>query len=244
MGTRPLTAVEIRDLAHRLAGNLPALKKGALRPWTPSRRPEWVPVQVMEAHWARGPRRVLGASFEFKFMAGTPCPRRVSQFWSLRRCRFHARGFGFGRGINRHRGTLGTRPFEDPLQFATLRFLGRIDPVRSAAAGEPVISAVEFPDTESIRTWNRMQLDRRARVGFRCPLKLPDSFPCHRCAAGYSHCLAGTHPANYAVGPCPTCGRAEALLEFSGAVFCVACTVFVIKHPHKDPPREESHAEV
>lgn len=232
---RVLDAETLVALAHRLAGNLARLAScRPVPPWHVQRFPEWVPVQVLGCARARGGKGQMGALFRFKVMAGTPCPRVVLQWWSNRRCLYHARDFGLA--VGRARGKTPRLPYEAPEQFATLRLAALIDPALSRA--EPAFAEVKFPAGRSIAGWNRTQLRRRLRLGFACPEGYPDDFPCHRCHRGYRSCPAGTHRDDYVERPCPLCGLPDAVWDpespFEG---CVDCATYKAYHPHKDPPR-------
>lgn len=212
----------LRADCHRLAGNRGRLlARKPVVPWQVQRTWEWVPVQVMAAHPARDVRDRWGARLLLKIMAGTPCPLAVFQFWSLKRCRVHARDFGF----SRPRGSKGTPPrypYTTPAQLVTLRYSALVDPERSGR--EPHLEFVQF--TPSLSRWNKEQIRRRARLdpGYTCPEGHPSSFPCHRCPVGYLACPAGTHRLDYLPKPCPGCGRPDAPFDTDrDEVVCVDC---------------------
>lgn len=230
-----LTPDTLRTMAHRLAGNVVRLRQGRpALPWTAQRWREWVPVQVMAVRRSRSGKGKLGVDVVMKYLAGTPCPLVVTDWWSLSRCRFYAKGFGFSRS---HReGRPAASVFVAPEQLVTLRFVGMVDP--DASEGEPRVTKLRFASGAAVAGWNRAQLRRRGRVGFPCPAGFPVTFPCHACHVGYEQCPAATHRKTFTEGACRSCGRADALFDpESASLVCVTCTRFKAHHPNREVPR-------
>jgi hypothetical protein len=221
-----LTAAAVAELAHRLAGNRQRLReRRPVAPWAAQRWPEWVPVQILAVRRARDARdRDDGASLSFKIMAGTPCPIAVPQWWSLQRCRFLSRTFGFSRPMRRVSGMPPKYPYSVPEQLVNLRVEMLVDPEKSVR--EPYLDATRI--VPSLAEWNREVLRRRFRVdpGYECPEGYPHDLPCHRCHVGYLRCPAATHRLDYERAPCPQCGRADAWWDpESRSGVCVRCTI-------------------
>lgn len=218
---QPMTAQVIEETSHRLAGNMPRLRRRrAVSAWHVQRIYEWVPVQIMAARKQRNNRGELGSLLSFKFLAGTPCPLTVLQWWSLRKCRFIARYLGYSKPPPRNAKYPAKYPFTTPEQLVTLRFLALVDPIRSEK--EPVFTSLEYPG--SLQAWNRKQIRKRFREDYLCPEGQPRSFPCHLCIRGYSTCAAGTHRLDYVVKPCSTCGNEQAVWDKElSTKCCVNC---------------------
>lgn len=201
-----LTPEHLTEVCWRMAGNLPRLKeKRPVPPWHGQRLPEWVPMQVMSCRPLRQGRS-MGSNFGMKMLAGTPAGRTVVKWWSVRQCRgLYADYFGF------------SKPWRDryhfsvPEQFVGLRLYGHVEP--ELCGDGPMFEKVAFPP--AIAEYNREVLRKRFRVdeGYRCPLGLSSSFPCHHCPKGYKSCAAATHRSDWARGPCPRCKHDDALFD-------------------------------
>jgi hypothetical protein len=211
----------IADTAHRLMGNLHRIRyRRKVVPWHGQRFYEWVPVQVMAVRRAKNDRGEVGATLTLKFMAGSPCPLIVLQWWSMRRCRYVSRDFGFSRPVGPLAAHPARYPYVVPEQLVTLRFMGLIDPTKSIK--EPVIC--EINSAPSTRKWNIAQLKRRIRDGFQCPKRYPLDFECHHCPIGYVHCPAATHRLDYETKPCPKCNKDDAVWNPELPVnMCIDC---------------------
>lgn len=223
---RILTQDLAEEAAHRIAGNMPRLRRGLkVIPWNIQRFFEWVPVQIMGSRKARNSKREMGAMLTLKILAGTPCPMTILQWWSNRRCRYLSREFGFSRRPGKRALHPPKFPYSDPAQLVQMRFLGLVDPTKSDR--EPVITEIEL--TPSLSEWNRGVINRRFRVDFECPLDLPVSFGCHHCTMGYGaenkpSCAAACHRFSYDERLCPVCNDAEALWDQEiPANMCVNC---------------------
>lgn len=228
LGEAP-TAEQWKTLAHRLAGNAVRLRnRRHVLPWSFQRFDEWVPIQVMGLRYARNGRGELGVMLTLKIMAGTPCPKLLFQFWSLKKCRFMSKHLGFERHRGRNEKNPLRFPYESPRQLVTLRFLALIDTELSEQ--EPYFAQIEF--SNSTEEWNRGQIKRRARLVFECPKQFPLTLRCHNCPIGYLTCPAGTHAQDYEIKPCPKCGEQQAFFDKElPDTMCIDCH---IKHVYTD----------
>lgn len=221
----------IVDTAHRLMGNLPLLRcRRKVVPWHHQRFFEWVPIQVLSVRRSRNEHGQVGAMLTLKCMAGTPCPLLLLQWWSLKKCRYASREFGFSRPKGSNSRYPPKFPYVVPEQLTTLRFLGLVDPAKSTS--EPMIVLVD--SDASTRRWNLQQLKRRARIGFECPQDFPRHFPCHTCPIGYVHCIAATHRYDYEERPCPACDRKDAVWDIDvSSSLCIQCYMTKHVYPHR-----------
>lgn len=211
---RTLTADEALRLSARLAGNLKRLKEGkATPPWSAQHEDEWVPMQVLRMVKRRNNKDRLGYDATLRVLAGTPCPMKISAFWSGGALRLIASDVGFSR-------PWGKYPFKGSAALVGLRLLGRIEASRSQ--GRPFFHEVKCP--QSMVNWNRENvLKLRLRVGQRCPLNYRHE--CWQCAIGYEQCQAATHYRTYQVGNCVQCGNAQAAFDPEDpSPHCVSCT--------------------
>lgn len=213
----------IRETAWRLAGNLPRLTAGeSVGPWRGQRAPEWVPAQVLSVTPRRGSAGGrLRYRVAWKILAGTPCPLQAEVSWGLKTLAYLSPRFGFTRARD---GGWSPRPFADPSLLVSMRAEVLIDPAECKDG--PGFKELRFA-YQPLKDWNR-ELHRyrlRAEPGYGCRYRLPASLPCHRCAVGVRDCRAATHPATYTPGPCPGCGRDDALFDPAApAKACVNCT--------------------
>lgn len=216
-----LTGVALRRAAYRLAGNVPRLREGRpVPPWTRQAFVEPVPAQVVAARPERSRRGRDGWRFSWTIFAGTPCPRTVHKWWTVRTVHYLSSSFGF----SRFRGATSNvcpHPFRDPTELVTLRALLVLDPEYSDETG-PGFRDVAFPS--AIQRWNREQQRRRARVGpdYACPYDQPRRLPCYRCPVGYRDCRAATHEHTYESRACAACKDDAAPFD-PGAELCVNC---------------------
>jgi hypothetical protein len=206
---RPLVGVRIddqlaTDFAHRIAGNLPRLRRHRpVTPWVMQRIFEWVPLQIAGV-CRRWRRRQIGGDFAFFVLAGTPAGMTIRRWWSTKYCHFIARDLGFSRPAYSERAQ-PKYPFTALEQFVSLRFYARLDPELGRSDG-PSFRKIKFH--ASTGEWNREQLRCRFRVdeGYDCPEDYVAEFPCHCCAKGYLSCRAGTHARDYLFRKCDACG--------------------------------------
>lgn len=219
------TRQTLHDTAHRLAGNLPRLRRHRPVPaWVVQPFKEWVPVQLMAVR-RRATKFKPGADLTWKILAGTSAPLLVRQWRSVNHLRYLARWLGFTR---QPRPRIGSRPskypYAVPEQLVTLRAYALIDPAL-CKAGEPGFEKVKFPP--SVEAWNKEQLKYRFRVdkGYGCRHGQPASLPCHNCPVGYLTCRAGTHANDYESRHCPGCGNEEAPFDpdWPAGALCVNC---------------------
>jgi hypothetical protein len=231
-----MTAERAQEIGWRLAGNLPRLRLGrAAPPWHVQKFLEWVPLHVVGCRPELRGRGKRGVLYSFRVLGGSPCPRILQQWFSVKWCRVVAVDFGFS-----PRGRRPKFPYSAPEQIVGLRFCGLVDPELSG--GEPVFRVpLEVSKARGLRAhghafpgycrdYNRGALERRFRTEpavFDCPRDLPRDYPCHRCPSGFGGaggCPAATHRAEWAVRPCPRCDLEAAFFdpELPGDL-CVDC---------------------
>jgi hypothetical protein len=217
-----LTEPVLRDMAWRLAGNIPRLKRDGLHgSWTSQPFAEWVPSQI--TGMARIPGRKPMYSLKFQVLAGLCCPAVIMQRWSGGFCRVLANVLGFNRRPPAREG-IWLRQFKHPTELVTLRLMLLIEPKHCGRLpGFERISA-----SPALMAWNREQLkyrDRREK-GYGCPKKQPLDLPCYQCPVGFASCRAGTHENNYSVGLCPNCGGQYQMFDPKlPAHMCVDCHI-------------------
>lgn len=221
----PLTPQLLHDTAHRLAGNLPRLRRRRpVLPWVVQKMPEWVPVHILGCRSRLGPKNQPGAVLDFKIMAGSPCPLRMRRWWSLSFCRYHATLFGFSRPASDRSSYPAKYPFTVAAQLVNLRLYVLIQPDR-CELGRPDFDRIKVPG--SVHDWNREQLRYRFRVdpGYVCPDGHPREFGCQRCPRGYESCRAAVHALDYVFKPCPGCDQERAPFdpEWGPKALCVNC---------------------
>jgi len=193
---RVLSLKEGTELCWRIAGNIPRLKAGTpATPWTAQREKEWIPLQIIRAVPYRNQRNKIGYNYDFRVLAGSPCPMKVTAFWDRNLARMVAVRMGFSKWMS------GAYPYHHGTELVGLRLLGELDPLRSQYA--PTFYEVAVPG--SLSKWNRDNvLKVRCRVD-PCPRGFTDA--CRQCAVGYQECLAATHRRNYIQQFCSKCGK-------------------------------------
>jgi hypothetical protein len=196
MAGRVLTAQEGLEFCWRLAGNVPRLKAGTpATPWTSQNTKEWIPLQVLRCAPYRNPRGKFGYNFDFRVLAGSPCPMKIMAFWPRELVRMMSTRMGFSKW------TSGQYPFHHGEELVGLRLLGELDPLRSQHS--PTFYEVAVPG--SFVKWNRDNvLKIRCRVE---PCPRGHTHACRQCAVGYSECPAGTHRQDYVQRFCHKCGQ-------------------------------------
>ncbi len=216
------TKAQLRDLAHRLAGNVPDLKaRRAVPAWAVQRHYEWVPLTVTRVRRAKNASGKIGVTVTFKVMAGSACPLLIERFWSSKQCAYFARHMGFSRPPAPNAKYPPRYPYLAPEEFTTLRLYGLLDPKLSGA--EPVFEKVRFPP--SVLAFNKEQLKYRARGrGYECPKRFPLTVRCHRCPIGYEACRVGCHAKTYVTQDCPLCKQAAPFDPEQKSPYCVNCT--------------------
>jgi hypothetical protein len=235
------------EFCWRMAGNERRMMDGRhVLPWTGQPMKEWVPAQVIRARARRGGARAskLGYEFYFQILAGTPCPQIITQWWSLRKCRYMAcrkqpDGRPNGWGFSRRRGQRLNAapvlyPYLDPRQFVTLRCDLLLEPELSDEAP----GFRQFGFTSSLETYNREQQKWRARRDRQhaCQEKFdPRDVPCHLCPIGLEHCRAAVHRKTYIYQPCPECGQADQPFDpDDSSKACVECRERAVFDPKQE----------
>lgn len=219
-----LTEPMLRELAWRLAGNVPRLRQGhAAPPWNRQAVSEYVPVEITSVHKLRRFGQIY-AEWTGLILAGTPVGLSVTKTWSLRFCRAVSQRFGFSKPWGGH-------PFNDPAEFYGLRMYVLIDPQHCGSS--PGFADVWYDDDgEKIKpgscfAYNQELIRIRYRVPgvFECPQGYPDSQHCYLCPQGTEHCLAATHPRTYEPRRCETCQTDDAYFDpaFPRRTMCVDC---------------------
>lgn len=219
-----LDARLIDETAWRMAGNVKRLgQRKPVPPWHGQRLAEWAPAQITSCRRARNGRGVMGARLTVRMLAGTACGLHASRWWSLKMCRFVSADMGWTR--QRQGDHVPARfLYSVPEQLVGLRTYVLLTPDLSGREPGFKITAPH----PSVRRWNRYVIQARTRSlrGFRCRLKLPDDYPCHKCPIGFENCTAGTHRKDYKTAPCAGCGRNDAWHDpESAADVCVDCEV-------------------
>lgn len=213
-----LTPEMLATVSWRLAANAKRLKNcHPVQPWTGQPVPEWVVAQVVGWEIAANKRRKTGANLTFKILAGRAVTESCTEFWTRKYCHMMSRRMGFSR-YN------GPYPFTDARELTSLRLFLRIEPNK----GELSFDQMAVPS--GCLAWNKKQIRRRARVGFRCPKKFPDSHYCYQCHVGRDQCAAAVHPVTYVKKHCDQCNRQS---WFSTDAVCVDCAV-INTLTHKD----------
>lgn len=217
-----LTEERLEEEAWRLGGNTRRLKNlQPVPPWGGQPTLEWVPVQIVGGeHYRTRWTNLAGMIYQFQVLAGTPCPHVMTKFWSRGVCRLAASRLGFSK-------PWGPRPFKDFLQMFNLRLYVLVDAEQSRD-GKPGFTVIAEEQPSGVLTWNRRLLRMRQRdpaVGFVCPRRFPDSFPCYRCPMGLDECPAATHPETFVPGECPRCGSEQAWFRDARDAHCVDCEI-------------------
>lgn len=243
---RELTRETAEDLAWRIAGNLDRLKGSPRRredpvpalPWGGQCSREWVAADVVRSDTgvrrfraakgvAAGPDGFVhrrGSDVRFRILTGPPAGRLVDRFWSLDVCDLHKSAFGFDKK-NRERfstrvGTRAIRPYQDPREFFNMRVFLLLDPSATRADHVAFTHVRGSPGTIA---YNRTLIDWRMRDGHTCPRKLPDSFDCFRCPAGFGECAAACRPDSLVKHACESCGRSDRYFDPVNPLHCVDC---------------------
>ena len=201
------------ELCWRLAGNVDRLKAGlSVCPWTMQVASEWVPLQILRCQPGRNRRNKLGYNFSFRVLAGTPCPLKITAFWSRELCGMLATRLGFSRWRD------GRYPYRGATELVGLRLLGEVTPAKSAQS--PGFYEVAVPG--SLKKWNvENVLQVRCRVK-PCPRGYLGA--CSACVVGYKECPAATHKENYVSRFCVMCGTENAWFDPESTMErCINC---------------------
>lgn len=215
------TKAQLRDVAHRLVGNVHNLKnRRVVVPWTFQRDHEWCPLAVTRVRRTKSPSGKFGVTLTFKVMAGTPCPMLIEKFWSLKYCSFMSQHFGFSRPPSLKAKYPPRFPYIAPEEFVTLRLYGLMDPKLSGS--EPAFDKVRFPG--SVLAYNREQLRHRVRgTGYECPRDFPLTVRCYQCPVGYEECRGACHAKTYVTQECPLCKQRSPFDPEQQSPYCVNC---------------------
>ena len=221
-----MTEAVADTVAWRLAGNLKQLTLGLpVVPWRINNTPEWVPVQIVRAVRAKGPKDKPGYVLSFKALAGRPVSLVITKFWSNKFCRYVASTLGFNtRPPPETSRRLPVYLYRTPIELVTMRLevLIAADFCRN---GEPGFDKVACRGT--LLDWNRNQMRLRDRImpGYACPKGFKNVVLCYRCPVGYVECPAGTHRQTYVFKPCSRCKEDQAAFdpEMKSEV-CLRCT--------------------
>lgn len=218
--------------AWRLAGNMNRIN--AWRPAVPWNRQvdhEYVPVQVVAAERSFLKNK-QAVELEFKVLAGTPTTMSIYKLWSLRFCGALSRRLGFSRAN-------GDYPFDDALQFVSLRMYVLIDPKISGSG--PDFEEIWQEDRghkirpSSVYNYNRKIMRMRAGQKYKCPKGFDVAeHPCHLCEIGQDECPVAVHDLTYLKKECPKCKLPNAF--FDPAVkrkVCVNCHYKLMKERSK-----------
>lgn len=217
-----MDAITIGKTCHRLAGNLPRLKRRRpVLPWRYQIYPEWVPMQILSARRERNHRGQPGGMLAFKIVAGTSCSLVIRRWWSNKRCRFLSQKFRFSKPPSRKSREVAHYPYSVVEQLVGLRFCGLME--AELSDDEPGFFHIKF--TPSINEWNREQLRIRFRVDpdYNCPENYPSSFPCYRCSLGRESCLGATHARDYVQRFCKKCQQDAPFDPDQDSALCVNC---------------------
>lgn len=222
----PLTEKLIDETAWRLAGNTGRLAQHRpVPPWHGQRFREWVPAQILSCRREKNSRGVIGANLGFRILAGTPCPRIIFKWLTLRQCLFHAKDFGFSRRRGPNALSPPRFPYHGPEHLVNLRCFLMIEPELCTADGPGFDTIGHLPMLEE---WNREVLMYRVRDtdGYECPNGYPRSLVCSKCPTGYLTCRAGTHKQDWVQKACAGCNQPDAWFDpdFKGDV-CVDCVL-------------------
>tara|TARA_R110002020_G_scaffold276042_2_gene491256 strand:- start:19630 stop:20391 length:762 start_codon:yes stop_codon:yes gene_type:complete len=217
------------DTFWRLSGNVPKLLSGTpSHPWNSQRGIETVPVQIMDVKLTRRfGELVYGVLFQF--LAGSPCPLKSHQHWSLKKVSFLASrkdengyGFMFSRSVNSRSKRIVKYPYSDARQLVGMRCLAVVDPDRSDDG--PDFQEIKF--SSSLAMYNRELLRKRARVdsGYVCPEEFSTTQTCHTCYIGRDKCSAACHDKTYSIDFCKKCDQQAYFDPEDLSSHCVNCS--------------------
>jgi len=203
---RPPTDRELWELSWRLAGNLPALRKGIpVRPWCNRESNGWMPLQIVRAVRTvcpyppgTGKIRWDGYRYWFRVLAGPACPELLSWVWPHHVTRAVARKLGYTAPFRKY-------PFTSGAQLVLLRFLGEVGGAEDARNLYPVVCP------PAMLKWNRDNVIRRRLHIDPCPNGW--THPCQKCAVGYLECPGAVHRHTYEYRRCPVCGNERAVFD-------------------------------
>lgn len=183
----------LRDLAWRLCGNLPELRRGMpVRPWKRQAKNEWMPMQVVDSIPFRTKRSKFGSLFTYRILAGSACSLTAERFWTTKFCRYMSNFWGFTK-------PWGKYPLKQPREFVGMRLYGLFTP--ELCERQPRFDLVRF--STGLLHHNRELIQHRRRVGFACPAQYTHA--CAACPKGYDFCPVAVHPRSYTRQHCKHC---------------------------------------
>ena len=180
---KTLTKQLITYIAEYISGNLPVLNKGKkIIPWYISKHYEWLPMQIIDVSLGKNKDGVLGVFVKQKVLGGSACPNLITTWWSFQKCKTIANKFlGFS---NKSSKPEYDYSYINPHQLVSMRFYGLLNPEKS----EKRVFIEEIKSGRALLKWNRMVIEMRNRVKFKCPLKLTkEQLPCYKCHLGYAY---------------------------------------------------------
>jgi hypothetical protein len=194
------------EYAWRLAGNIDELIAGnPVVPWTRQFKDEWLPILVLRVDYAKH-RGKPGCFFQFRVLAGSPCPGVFSHFMSKASCAGISNIVGFSRNM----------PYTNNLHFTGLKFWVLANAAKSADA----IYFHEVDCTASMRASNQKILAIRTRLA-PCPRNFEHA--CENCVVGYDSCPAGIFPKQLAQQLCAKCNRNSYFDTTRSDEICLTC---------------------
>jgi hypothetical protein len=227
---KPLDRPFLRQLAWRIAGNLPRLRKGkAATPWLCQRQEEKSPavilhVEKLTREMGRGDSRQkeTGGMVTFEVQAGTQAGLRLRKWWTTRFVARHRQVFGFARFSRRPDRCPPGKPF---LGFEDVRQLGqlRVQLRFTADSCKDGLDFDGFACPASALEYNRQLLTLRTRSTDPCPVGYQHA--CHVCSVGLDRCRASCHPLSYQRRACQECQKPDAYFDPAlRRSTCVECT--------------------
>ncbi len=173
--------------------------------------PHWAAMSIFEVTPARLKNKV-GAFVSLRILTGSAAGLHCRKFWSSAMFRFASRSVGFS-------APWGSRPFHDPREFFGLRLAGYLDPTL-ARDDRPGFHKLDVPS--GMQSENKMLIDKRKRITFRCPRNFPQEASCYLCPVGKDSCAAATHAKSYRRQHCAVCNT-EALNDPAPGGGCLNC---------------------
>lgn len=197
----PITVENFKQLAWRLAGNLPKLQRGdAVTRWTVQRSKEWAPAQIVRIWPAKNHYDRVGHMCNLRILSGAACPLVLQKFWSREACGVLSSRLGFS---NR----FGKRPYQSGLLLFGLRMCVLLEPELSRDG--PMFQHIAV--SSSCMKHNKSLLTARLQRIPPCPYSY--THPCYRCAVGAEECPAATHRETFVAQRCAICGKDEAIFD-------------------------------
>ena len=194
------------EFAWRLAGNIDTLMAGnPVVPWTRQYKDEWLPILVLRVDYGKQRGRP-GSFFQFRVLAGSPCPNVFSHFMSKASCAGIANTVGFSRNM----------PYTNSLYFTGLKFWILAEAAKSSDA----LYFHSVDCTASMQEKNRKIIAVRTRLA-PCPRNFEHA--CENCVIGYDACPAGIFPKQLVEQLCPKCNRNSYFDTTRSDELCITC---------------------